>query len=252
MPRGGGTPRSVLRSGPDFTRRGLPPLSLHEKIFGVRATLARNVQQFGRIGRTAPQLTGVSRVAALNILQRGTVGRTARPGVIPQVLQTRGRVRPTSRAFGSSVQRGRGAATSRGKTGGIPGITAPLIPEAGAVPLAGPIATGVAGGATGFGLRELVQTQLGGIGMPHIPGLNIPVGITDITPGVPGHDLQVVDPGNILINNRTGKPVKIVRVGAKLQKKRRPTSRAGAGLRREIDALKQQNMMFMMLAFQHK
>lgn len=80
--------------------------------------------------------------------------------------------------------------------------------------------------------------------------LNLNVGITDISPNTPAGDIQVVDRRNILVDNMTGKTVKVVPVTAKIQRKRRGSRRSGisrAEVARMVDAQKSTDMMQMMM-----
>lgn len=84
---------------------------------------------------------------------------------------------------------------------------------------------------------------------------SVPVGITDISPGVPGHDLQVVDRNNLLMDTR-GKLVKVVPLNARLRRRSRRSRRSGGISAAKLNEILQneriqnqsQNMLFMMMA----
>lgn len=112
-------------------------------------------------------------------------------------------------------------------------------PGAAAGRLLGPIIGGLAAGA-GFSAFEGGGSQGGG---------RLGVGVTDITPGVPGMDLQVVDRRNFLFDTN-GRPVKVVSIGAKLKGRGRRRGRGGVSASKIHQMIQesQQNNMILMLA----
>ena len=120
------------------------------------------------------------------------------------------------------------------------------------------VATVASGVSLGVDLLQGAQNLLGGVKQVSTMARDLlpATGAQDITPGIPARDLQVVDPDNIIINNATGRPAKLVPVGAKIVR-RRKFRRGGMSaskvmeIVREAQQQSQMQTMMMMMSMRH-
>ena len=137
------------------------------------------------------------------------------------------------------------------KSGAAAPVVKAIAPVAGAAGTAGKVGGILGGVSLGVDLLQGAQSLLGGAQQVKTMARDLlqAGGPIDISPGIPAGDIQVVDPDNIVINNATGKPAKLVPVGAKIQRRRR-VRRGGvsrAEIQRMLESQKNTDMMQMMM-----
>ncbi|MGI0013145.1 MAG: hypothetical protein ACREBU_06855 [Nitrososphaera sp.] len=133
----------------------------------------------------------------------------------------------------------------------IPIIAAGLIAATRALPAAGRLGglAGRFGSRAGRVLRD-PRFQAGAIGAGLTAPLLLPSGGgPDLTPGVPGGEVRQVHRRDILFD-QNGRPVKVVSLGAKIQRRRRFRGRGGLSASKVASMIHeqgQQNMLFALM-----